>query len=416
MQSTAPTTLTIDRLGAQGDGVADTPSGPVFVAYALPGETVTATVVGDRGRLVEVVRASPERVAPVCRHFTACGGCVAQHLAPPAYAAWKAAQVEAAFRGRGLDVALAPLLSVGLGARRRVTLAAERTDDGRDVRLGFHAAGTHDIVDLAECPVAAPRIVSALPGLRRLVEPLLPRREAVRVAVTACDNGLDVDVGGVSRELKADLRAQLAAEAGAVGLVRLSVGGDPVVAMAQPRVACAGIDVTPGAGAFLQAAASAEAAMAELILAALPKKAKRVADLFCGLGAFSFALARRVAVAAFDGDAAAIAALQAAQRQSQGLRPITARVRDLFREPLSRKELEDFDAVVLDPPRAGAKAQAEQLVRSKVGTVIAVSCSPATLARDVRILVDGGYRLESLTPVDQFLYSAHVEAVAVLRR
>lgn len=415
MPDAAPQTLTIARLGAQGDGIAETAAGPVYVPFALPGETVRALVEGERARLVEVVTASPERVAPVCRHFTACGGCVAQHMAPDAYAGWKTEQVVAAFRARGLEVRSEPLVSVGLGARRRVTLAAER-DSANAVRLGFHAAGTHDIVAIDECPVAAPRIVAALDALRRLVEPLLPRREAVRVAVTACDNGLDVDVGGVSRELKADLRARLAADAATAGLARLSVGGDPVVAMAPPRIVCAGVDVQPAPGAFLQAAANAEALMAELIVAALPRKRKRVADLFCGVGAFSFALARHVSVAAYDGDAAAIATLQAAQRHAQGLKPIAARVRDLFREPLSRKELEEFDAVVLDPPRAGAKDQAEALAKSKVGTVIAVSCNPATLARDVRLLVDGGYRLERVAPIDQFLYSAHIEAVAVLRR
>lgn len=415
MTSGEPQVLTIARLGAQGDGIAETPAGPLYVPFALPGETVRATVEGDRGRLSEIVVASPERIAPVCRHFTACGGCVAQHMAPAAYAAWKTEQVVAAFRGHGLDVVLQPLVSVGLGARRRVTLAAERTLEG-GVRMGFHAAGTHDIVDLAECPVTASRIVAALGGLRQLVEPLLPRRDAVRVAVTACDNGLDVDVGGVSRELKPDLRARLASEASAIGLVRLSVEGDPVVAMAPPRVACAGVDVTPAPGAFLQAAAAAEARMAELIVAALPKRRKHVADLFCGLGAFSFALARQSAVAAYDGDAAAIASLQEAQRHVQGSKPITAKVRDLFREPLSRKELEAFDAVVLDPPRAGARDQCEMLAKSKVGTVVAVSCNPATLARDVRCLVDGGYKLAELTPVDQFLFSAHIEAVAVLRR
>ncbi len=418
-----PVQLIITRLGAQGDGVAEGSGvasgapGPVFVPYALAGETVRAVREGERARLVAVVTASPDRVAPVCRHFTRCGGCALQHLAPEPYAAWKTAQVESAFRGRGLDVApaLRPLVGVGLGARRRVTLAARRALDG-GVILGFHAAGTHDIVDLAECPVTSPRIVAAFDGLRRLVEPLLPRREAARVAVTLCRNGLDVDIGGISRELSAERRAGLAREAAAVGLVRLSVEGDAVVTMAAPVVACGGVDVTPAPGAFLQAAQAAETRMAELIVANLPRKARRVADLFCGVGAFSFALARTVVVAAYDGDGEAVSALRHATRHTQGLKPIEAKARDLFREPLSRKELEAFDAVVLDPPRAGAMAQAEALAKSKVGTVLAVSCNPATLARDVRILVDGGYKLESVTPIDQFVYSPHIEAVAVLRR
>lgn len=411
----APTRLEITALGAQGDGIATANGATVYVPYALPGDVVRADIAGDRGRLIDIEQPAAERIAPICRHFTVCGGCALQHMAQAPYAAWKSAQVATAFRARGLDVAPAELRSAGLAVRRRVTLAARRTASG-GVVLGFHAAGTHDIIDLAECPVAVPRIVAALDPLRRLVEPLLPRRDAASVAVTACDNGLDVDVAGVSRELTADLRARLAQEAASAGLVRLSIDGDPVVVMTAPEVTCGGVTVSPPPRTFLQAAATAETMMAELIVAALPRKTRRVADLFCGVGAFSFALSRHVAVAAYDGDRAAVEALQTAARHTQGLKPITANVRDLFREPLSRKELEPFDAVVFDPPRAGGKAQAEALARSKVGTIIAVSCAPATLARDARILVDGGYRIASVTPIDQFVFSPHIEAVAVLRR
>ena len=406
--------LTIARLGAQGDGIADTPAGVVYVAFTLSGETVRAEVDGERGRLIEVLTGSADRTLPICRHFARCGGCTAQHMAPERYLAWKADQLRAAFTQRGLVIEPKPVVAIGPGQRRRAVFSAIRT--GRGVVLGFHEAGTHDIVDLECCPVLSPEIEKALPGLRALIEPLLSRRGEARITVTAADNGLDVSVEETSRELDAALRSEVAKAAADLRLVRFAVGGDQIYESAAPELRFGKATAIPPAGVFLQASREAERRMAELILAALPKRTKRVADLFCGLGTFTFPLAARTEILAIDGDAKAIEALKRAANHATALKPIEARTRDLFREPLSRKELEGFDAVVMDPPRAGAKAQSEMLAKSKVGTVIAVSCAPATLARDVRILVDAGYKLESITPIDQFVFSAHVEAVAVLRR
>lgn len=417
--------LKIARSGAQGDGIAETPEGPVYVPFTLAGEVVRAEVQGDRGRLLEVLKPSPERVAPLCPHFTACGGCVVQHMAPLRYLEWKSEQVRAAFAQRGIVIESEPVIFIGPGQRRRAALSAVRT--GRGVVLGFHAAGTHDIVDLEMCPVVVPAISQAIAGLRGLLEPLLSRRGELRVTVTAVDNGLDVSVEECARELDADVRSAIARAAAAMRLVRIVIGGDSIYESAAPELrfgagspGAAGSSrqavVVPPPGVFLQASREAERRMTELMLAALPKKVKRVADLFCGLGTFTFPLAGRAEVLAVDGDKDAIAALKAAVRNASGLKPIEARHRDLFREPLSRKELEGFDAVVIDPPRAGARAQAEMLAKSKVGTIIAVSCAPATLARDVRVLLDAGYQVAGVTPIDQFAFSAHIEAVAVLRR
>jgi 23S rRNA (uracil1939-C5)-methyltransferase len=405
--------LDIARLGAQGDGIAETPSGPVYVPYALPGEQVLVEQRGDRARLVAVLSAGPERVAPQCRHFTHCGGCALQHLERAAYLAWKREIVVAAFAARGIEASVAHVASVGLGARRRATLSARRT--GRGVVLGFFEAKGHDIVDLQECPVTASAIVRALPGLKRLVEPLVSQRLPVRLTVTLAANGLDVAIEDFPGELGPDAREKLARAAAACALARVTLAGDTLYQSTVPAVRFGPANVVLPPRAFLQAASAAEAEMVRLVGTAVGS-ARRVADLFCGLGTFTFPLATGAAVLAVDGDRQAIAALESAARRTPGLKPIEAKVRDLFREPLSAKELERFDAVVFDPPRAGAAAQAAALARSRVRTIVAVSCNPATLARDARILIDGGYELERVTPIDQFLYSPHVEAVAVFRR
>ncbi|MGI9402937.1 MAG: class I SAM-dependent RNA methyltransferase [Hyphomicrobium sp.] len=405
--------LDIVRLGARGDGIADLPSGTVFVPYALPGEHVRADVPGERGRLLDVLRPSAQRITPVCQHFTRCGGCALQHMGRNAYLAWKHQRVIDAFAARGIDATVAPVIGADLGARRRATFAARRTGPG--AILGFHAARGHEIVDLQVCPVTAPEIVQALPGLRTLIEPLLTRRGEARLVVTLATNGLDLAIEGVRSDLSLNARERLARDASALKLARVSIGADTFYQAAEPIIRFGAGAVVPPPGAFLQAAPAAEAEMVRLVTSAMPK-VKRIADLFCGLGTFTFPLRASAQVLAIDSDREAIAALQAAAKRTPGLKPLQSKVRDLFREPLSVKELEPFDAVVFDPPRAGAAAQAALLAKSKVATIAAVSCNPATLARDARTLIDGGYRLETVTLVDQFLFSAHIEAVAVFRR
>ena len=405
--------IDIVRLGAQGDGVADGPSGPIFVPYALPGERVQADVRGERGRLIAVVEASPDRIAPVCRHFTHCGGCAVQHLRAPAYLAWKREMVIAAFAARGIEVPVGNVATVGAGARRRASFSARRT--GRGVTLGFHEAKGVEIVDLQECPVTASAIVRALPGLRRLVEPLMSRRAPGRVVVTLAANGLDVAIEDVPGDPSPDVREFLAREATALKLARLTLSGDILYQATIPAVRFGTANVVLPPRSFLQAAPAAEAEMTRLVTAAVGE-AKRVVDLFCGMGTFTFPLAQRASVLAVDGDKVAIAALDNAAKRTPGLKPIETKLRDLFREPLSVKELQPFEAAVFDPPRAGAATQAAALAASGIKTVAAVSCNPATLARDARILIDGGFKLERVTPIDQFLYSPHIEAVAVLRR
>lgn len=405
------TEVDIVRLGAQGDGIAEAPDGTqCFVPFALPGERVRAA--GDSVPRI-IANASPERRLPICRHFGACGGCVAQHMRGGLYADWKRGIVAEAFRQRGLDAEVAPLEVVPAASRRRAVLTARRGAGDGGVTLGYHRRRSHELLDIEECPVLVPAIVAALPALRAVAGATLSHE--VRLTVLATPAGLDVAIEGAARRLDARSAAVLAQAAARHGLARLAVGGRVVLERTSPTLTASGVDVVPPPGAFVQAVAEAEAAMTAAVLDHVGRP-KRAVDLFCGIGTFTYALARTARVAAFDADAASVAALQAAVRHARGLKPIEARVRDLFREPLSARELAGFDAVVLDPPRAGARAQSEALARSAVAMIVYVSCDPATLARDARILVDGGYRLGRVTPIDQFLYSAHVEVVAALTR
>jgi 23S rRNA (uracil1939-C5)-methyltransferase len=326
------------------------------------------------------------------------------------YSEWKRGIVVEAFRQRGLSPDVPPLHCIPVASRRRAVFTARRERGG--VMLGYHRRRSHTLFNIKECPILVPALVTRLDGIRA-VAAVVTRREA-RLTVLATSAGLDVSVE-VSGHVDASAVARLAPISAEHGVARIACNGETVIERARPALSFAGVEVVPPPGAFTQSVAEAGELLADKIVESIGK-ATHTADLFCGIGTLTFPLARQARVLAVDGDRDAVTALEAAARRVQTLKPIETKVRDLFHAPLSAKELKGFNAVVLDPPRAGARAQAEELARSQVPLVIAVSCNPATLARDVRILVDGGFRIESVTPFDQFLFSAHVEAVAVLRR
>ncbi|MFZ4808647.1 MAG: class I SAM-dependent RNA methyltransferase [Hyphomicrobiaceae bacterium] len=404
------TRVTITSLGALGDGAAMDGGAPLFVPGGLPGETWE---IGPGGANTLVVP-HPDRQPDRCSHFGHCGGCMAHHMPPALYAEWKRDIVISELGQHGLPAdVVAPLVTVPLASRRRAVLTAERR--GGPFAIGFHAARSHRLEPMTDCAILVPAIHRALPLLARLAAVLLTAHDEGRFTVLATDTGLDVTLTEPIVELPAGARAVAADIAREGRFARISVGRTPVVTLGPPQLSFSGTVVVPPPGAFVQAVAEAERAMTSLVVEGVGR-ARRIADLFSGTGTFTLPLARSARVLAVDSDAEAMAALTAAFRGATGLKPVEARVRDLFREPLSVKELADLDAVVLDPPRAGAKAQAERLARTKVARVVMVSCNPATLARDLAILVAGGYRLVAVTPVDQFVLSAHVEAVAVLDR
>jgi len=405
-------TVAIDALGHRGDGIARGADGPLYVPFTLPGERVVIEREGERGRLIEVLEPSPERVSPICRHFESCGGCSLQMLPLVAIRKLKRDFVVTALAQHGLTPEVVETIGVSRSSRRRAVLTALRT--GPDVLLGYHERLSHRLVDIEECPVLAPSITKRLAAFREFLSPLLPSRKSVRVFVLLTSTGLDVALEG-ARSPDPSRSAKLAEAAKAAGVARLSIDAEPILTLGEPAIEVSGVRIVPPPGAFVQASAEAEAAMVGLVTEHL-HGAKRVADLFSGIGAFSLALATKASVHALDSNEAALEALSLGVRHAKNLKPVTTERRDLFTSALSPQELDGYDGIVFDPPHAGARAQATWLAASAVPLVAAVSCNPATFARDARILVDGGYSLERVIPIDQFVYSAETEVVGVFRR
>jgi 23S rRNA (uracil1939-C5)-methyltransferase len=404
--------LTIDHVGHRGDGVAFAGGHTVFVPYTLSGETVEAGPVADhpdRRFLLRVEKASLERIAPFCRYFGACGGCAIQHWQSDSYAAWKRRIVVDTLAHAAIECQVDDLIDAHGAGRRRITAHARRGDGG-ELRTGFAAASSHAIVAIDDCPILDPGLRGALDAARALAEILKPTTKPLDIQVTATGGGLDVDVRG-SGPLPRTMIATLSRVAEQHRLARVTRHGELVLMRSPPVVSIGTAQVTLPPGSFLQATAAGEEALAALVFKHC-KGAKHIADLFCGVGPFALRLATRTRIAAFDSHSGAVTALQKAATSTPGLKPIKAETRDLFRRPLMPQELRDYDAVIFDPPRQGAQAQAERLAASKVPVVVAVSCNAATFARDARILIDGGYRIEGVTPVDQFRHTPHVELVA----
>ncbi|MGJ5199403.1 class I SAM-dependent RNA methyltransferase [Bradyrhizobium sp. HKCCYLRH1030] len=407
--------LVIDHVGHRGDGVSLSSGEALYVPYTLAGETVEAAVVPghpDRRKLLAVEAASSERIAPFCAHFGVCGGCAIQHWMPGPYQQWKRNIVVETLRAAKVDCDVADLIDAHGTGRRRATFHA-RMGTHDVLRVGFSAANSHDIVPIDRCPILDPALDGALEAAWALAEALKPTGKPLDIQATATSNGLDIDIRG-SGPLPPPRIAALSRLAEQHRLARLTRHGELVLMRNAPVVTMGTAQVTLPPGSFLQATVQGEETLAQLVLARIGK-AKHVADLFCGVGPFALRLATRARVTAMDNDAGAIAALQKASG-TPGLKPIKAEARDLFRRPLMPQELRDIDAVVFDPPRQGAQAQARQLAASKVPVIVAVSCNVTTCARDMRMLIDGGYKLETVVPVDQFRHTPHVELVARLVR
>ena len=407
--------LVIDTVGSQGDGVS---AGPVFTSLTLAGERVLANQAGDRAELETVLKASPERVAAPCPHFGTCGGCALQHWDHAPYLAWKVDEIARALARERIETAFLPAFAAAPGTRRRLALHARKL--GRDqVALGYKMRRSWKLVEIAVCPIAHPALVAAFPSLRRLAAPLFEHpQSAPTLHATLTETGIEVDITGVEAKsggLSADARVRVADAAATAGFARVSLAGEMLYQARPPMVRFGAARVALPAGGFLQAVPEAEAAMAALAVEAVGR-AGLVADLFCGAGSFAFRLAERSRVLALDSSAEAIAALKSALGGAPALKPIDAEVRDLFRRPLLAREMRGVDAVLFDPPRAGAPEQAREIARSPASIAVGVSCNPATFARDAAVLVEGGFRLDRVLPVDQFLWSPHIELVGVFVR
>lgn len=414
--------VVIDGIGARGDGLATAAGHRLYVPLAAPGDRLRVRTGIRRGdgleaEIIERLADGPARATPPCRHFGTCGGCQVQHLAPAAYLGWKRQLVVDAFGHQGLTPEVAMPLAMAPGTRRRAKLVAEMRE-GRIV-LGFNARRSRRVVDIDACPLLVPALARRLAAVRSALVALLADGRRIELQFLALGDAVElllVGGGSLDRRRKA-LLERLAVEADLARLAWRAAAEAPIAIISERAVFAAdfaGVRVELPPGAFLQACLDAETAMRDQVVAALGRT-KRIVDLYAGCGSFAAPLAKGRSVQAVERDEAASRALDAASRARADLR-LTVERRDLEARPLLPIELAEIDAVVIDPPRGGAAPQAKQLARSEVPLIVAVSCNPATLARDARLLVDGGYRLEQVQPIDQFLWSAHVEAVAVFRR
>ncbi len=400
--------VTVERLGHLGDGIA----GGIFVPRTLPGEEVEGDLAGDRLENVRIVTPVADRVKPPCPHARTCGGCTMQHASDPLVARWKEGIVKGALAAQGLSAPIRPILTSPPRSRRRATLSARRTKGG--ALLGFHARASDTLIPVPQCQLLHPDVMATLPGLEALTQTGGSRTAELSLTVTSSPGGPDVVVTG-GKPLDSALRLDLARLAETHGIARLTWQGETVALRSHPVQAMGPARVTPPPGAFLQATPHGEASLLAGVTEAIGD-ARRIADLFAGCGTFTLPLSQHAEVHAVEGEAPMLAALDKAWRATPGLHRVVTETRDLFRRPLEPDDLRPFDAVVIDPPRAGAEAQVETLSASRVPVIAMVSCNPATFARDARILTQGGYRLDWVQPVDQFRWSPHVELVSRFSR
>jgi len=405
-------TLKIDRLSLHADGVAHGAAGTVHVAMALPGEEVEGDVEAGRIAPPRIVTPSPDRVKPPCPHYRACGGCVLQHASDHFVEGWKASVVTSALAQRGIEARVLRVETSPPKSRRRATFSGRRTKKG--TLLGFHARASDTLVEVPECRILRPELLAAVPALREATALGASRKGEISFALTLSEAGIEVAARG-GKEMDAALYEALAELARRHDLAHLSWGDETVAERRPAQQVFGAARVTPPPGAFLQATAEGEAALVAFVRNAVGRAA-RVADLFAGCGTFALPLAATAEVHAVEGEAAMLGALDRGWRSAQGLKRVTHEARDLFRRPLLADEIDRFDAVVIDPPRAGAEAQIAEIAASKLRNLVHVSCNPVTFARDARHLVDAGFTLEELIVVDQFRWSAHIELAAAFRR
>lgn len=405
--------LDIQAIGARGDGLSTPP--PIYVPFSLPGERVRANIASDRAEILEILTASPDRSTPPCPHFGRCGGCQLQHWAERPYLAWKQAQVVEALTKRGLGGANVSALIPAWGeGRRRAAFHASR--QGGLVRLGFIERGGARLTPINACPALAPALETLALKLPALAAVALPPRGDITIACLITDAGADVAVKGAGRDLFRTAFTELVAIAEALDLARLTVDGETIVTRRAPVLQMGAARVTPPPGAFLQPTALGEETLARLALEAIVG-AERVVDLFSGVGTFALRAAMGAEVLAVEAVDAMLAALKAGADGAGGaLKQVSTLRRDLLRTPFSALEMKKFDGAIIDPPRAGARLQAEQIARAPVRKLAYVSCDPASFARDVKILVEYGFSLTRVTPVDQFRWSPHIEVVGALER
>jgi 23S rRNA (uracil1939-C5)-methyltransferase len=400
--------IIIEKLGHLGDGIAMGADGPIYASGCLPGEEVEGELVGDTLTGVRIITPSAKRVRAPCSHAKTCGGCHFQHAADDLVAEWKQGVVEGALTGQGLSTTFLPIITSAAQSRRRATFTGRKLKGGAQV--GFHARGSDMLVSIPNCKLLHPDLLAMVPVLEDMVKLGASRTVEVQLAVTRSVSGADISVMG-GKALDSELRMELARLTESAGFARLTWNNETVALRTFPIQRFGNALVAPPPGSFLQATQEGESALLRAVALAIGPGAKRIADLFAGSGTFALPLAERFEVLAVEGEAKMAAALEKAARNTAGLRRVTVEARDLFRRPLEPAEFKGIDAVVIDPPRAGAEAQFATLAVAQVPIIASVSCNPITFARDAKTLIKAGYTLDWVQVVDQFRWSTHVELV-----
>lgn len=399
----------IHSLSIHGDGIAD---GPIYAPFTLPGELIEGNLTGNRISTPRVLRPSQHRITAPCSHFKSCGGCAMQHASDAFVATWKVDVIKQALSAHGLTTDIRTVATSPPHSRRRATLAGKRTKNG--AMVGFHTRASNVIIAIPNCTLLEPEIMAAIPALEALTVIGASRKAELSIAVNATHNGLDISVSN-GKELDPSSLEKLAHLVEIHKFSRLTWNGDTIAARAPAALDIAGTFVIPPPGAFIQATEAGQKTLIKEVCN-IVAGTNSVVDLFAGCGTFSLPQANIASVHAVEGDAQLLTALDAAWRQSSGLKPVTIEKRDLFRNPLLPDELDMHDAIIIDPPRAGAEAQSHMIAKCSVDTVAFVSCNPVTFARDARILSESGYVLNLVQPIDQFRWSSHVELVANFTR
>ena len=409
----------IQNLGVRGDGIGRSESGELFfVPYVLSGETVLAKPVGKKGdgyncSVIDIVEASAERIEPSCQHFGECGGCKLQHMPYDTQKAFKKTIIKNAFSKQDIDAPVKEPIIVG-GLRRRARFVAKKS--GKGYVGGFHKAQSHAIAPIVSCEIVSPAVwqafQSVLNGLSKFKAP-----NALDIHVTEGTNGMEIVIyphGDFEIDLQArEVLTDIVNEHKFVGLYWYNRDfTDPVCVMESLQIKFGNVMVGVPPASFLQPSQEGQKVLTDLIVSALDGVKGRIADLFSGSGCFSFPLTKFGSVDAFEGNALA---LQLLNKTASG-KGVHGFVRDLELKPLDDEECSAYKAIVLDPPRNGAMAQVEQIAVSTCPIVIYVSCNPIALAKDSVVLLEGGYRIESITPVDQFAHSDHTESLVVFKK
>lgn len=411
----------IDQIGHKGHGIAHIDGKPIFIPFALPDELVE---LDDDFNLRKITEPSSDRIKAKCKHFMKCGACNAQHMSADFYNDWKKSALTYALEQYDIDKKIDDFLSFDedegdLYRRRRVKLAAKRTK--KTMMIGYSKAQSHDIIPLEQCPIITSAIFAIVPKLADFIKPMMSRKGISHINITDYSGAIEIALDNVKYEHSYDEINYVNQQATKLNIARLVINGELILQRKDIIETFDGVAVMPVATGFMQAMKAAELAMSGYVKKFLSDTKGDIVDLFSGIGTFTFALAQSHQIDAFDYDKQAIEALQNGFNKAGGvnelkLKTVSATARDLFRRPLFKDELNKYTSAIIDPPRAGAEAQIEQICDSKISNLVYISCSPASFARDAQQLMKAGFAIEYLAAIDQFKYSSHLEIVAHLKR